>query len=87
MVFLFDILRFAPRDARVVDRMLADNRRLFEACRELGGKQYPIGSIPFSTNDWRAHFGKDWGRLVSAKHRFDPDNILTPGQGIFTHPR
>ena len=85
VVFLFDILRFAPPDDGVVRGMLADNRRLFERARELGGNQYPIGSIPFSRKDWKEHFGEEWRSLVKAKHRFDPHNILTPGQGIFLH--
>jgi cytokinin dehydrogenase len=33
--------------------------------------------------DWREHFQPRWGRFNSAKQRFDPDNMMTPGQGIF----
>lgn len=84
IVFLFSILRTAvpPEDA-VVTRMLSDNRRLFEQNRDLGGYKYSVDAIPFSHSDWRQHFGSVWGKLVSAKRRYDPDNLLTPGQGIF----
>jgi FAD/FMN-containing dehydrogenase len=84
IVFLFAILRTAapPEDA-VVTRMLSDNRRLFEQNRDLGGYRYSVDAIPFSQNDWQQHFRPVWGKLVSAKRRYDPDNLLTPGQGIF----
>jgi len=84
IVFLFAILRTAapPEDA-VVTRMLSDNRRLFEQNRDEGVYRYPVDAIPFSQNDWQHHFGSVWGKLVSAKRRYDPDNLLTPGQGIF----
>jgi FAD/FMN-containing dehydrogenase len=85
-VFLFDILTAAPApgfDAAFRDRMLARNRRLFERAAALGGKRYPIGSVPFSRLDWAAHYGRAYPRLVALKRRFDPDGILTPGPGIF----
>jgi cytokinin dehydrogenase len=84
IVFLFAILRTAspPEDA-VVTRMLSDNRRLFEQNRDLGGYRYSVDAIPFSQKDWQQHFRPVWGKLVSAKRRYDPNNLLTPGQGIF----
>jgi cytokinin dehydrogenase len=89
IAFLFAILRTAipPADAPVdgvVQRELADNRALFERARAIGGKQYPVGSIPFSHADWVAHFGPDYPAFLAAKSRFDPRRVLTPGQGIFT---
>ncbi|MEH2291860.1 FAD-binding protein [Nostoc sp.] len=86
IVFLFSILRTAapPEDA-VVTRMLSDNRKLFEQNRDLGGYKYSVDAIPFSKKDWQQHFGRVWGNLVSAKQRYDPDNLLTPSQGIFAN--
>ena len=63
--------------------MVEANRVLFEQVRALGGNRYAIGAIPFSQADWRQHFGPVWPLLVEAKRRYDPDNILAPGQGIF----
>jgi hypothetical protein len=84
VIFLFAILRTAaPPEDVVVSQMLSDNRRLFERDRDLGGYQYPVGAIPFDSQDWQQHFRPVWGKLVSAKRRYDPDNLLTPGQGIF----
>ena len=54
--------------------------------RHLGGYQYPIGSIPTTPADWRAHFGQTWPLLADARRRYDPRGILTPGQGIFPVP-
>lgn len=83
VAFLFDILRTAPPDPNVVAAMVASNRELFERDRDLGGNRYAIGAIPFTPDDWRQHFGSAWDTLVRAKRRYDPDNILTPGQNIF----
>ena len=63
--------------------MVARNRTLFERARDLGSKRYVISAIPFSKNDWQQHFEPVWGQLVDAKRHFDPDNVLTPGPGIF----
>lgn len=83
--FLFSLLRTAAPDTGAIsaDSMIAANSTLYRQVRELGGFQYPIGSIPTSRADWRAHFGPQWPFLVHAKHQFDPRAILTPGQGIF----
>ncbi|MBW4633922.1 MAG: FAD-binding protein [Iphinoe sp. HA4291-MV1] len=83
VMFSFSILRTAPPDAATIARMLDDNRRFFERNRDLGGYRYAINAIPFSQEDWKQHFRPVWGKLVSAKRRYDPENLLTPGQGIF----
>lgn len=53
------------------------------ASLKLGGYLYPIGSIPMTPSDWQQHFGLKWQFLVTARRRYDPRGILTPGQGIF----
>ncbi|MGH9901258.1 MAG: FAD-binding protein, partial [Pyrinomonadaceae bacterium] len=85
-VYLFDILTASAApgpDPAYVEQMLARNRRLFERARALGGTRYPIGSVEFSRRDWVRQYGDFWPELVRRKRRFDPDNILTPGPGIF----
>jgi cytokinin dehydrogenase len=84
ILYLFSLLRTAPPDMNVVDAMVAENRALFEQARELDGTHYPIGSIPFSQADWIRHFGADWRLFLLQKARYDPRQVLTPGQGIFT---
>ncbi|MCK8677556.1 FAD-binding protein [Streptomyces lichenis] len=69
-----------------VAEMLARNERLYARTRdEYGGTLYPIGSVPMTARDWRAHFGDVWPKLRAAKRRYDPDGVLTPGQGVFGH--
>lgn len=80
--FLLSLLRTAL-DPSQVQPMVAGNRALYERSRDRGGKQYPIGSTPFDQHDWKEHFRPRWGQFVSAKRRYDPDNVLTPGQSIF----
>ncbi|MEV6976057.1 FAD-binding protein [Kitasatospora sp. NPDC093806] len=80
--FHFDLLSF-PAPGTDHAAALRRNRRLYDRAVELGGKRYLIGAIPGLTrSDWRRHYGTRWGRAVSAKRRFDPAGILTPGQGI-----
>lgn len=87
VVFLLAILRNAiPPESRVVTQMLADNRRLFQQNRKLGGYHYPVNAISLTQKDWKQHFRPFWGKLVSVKRRYDPDFLLTPGQGIFSSP-
>jgi hypothetical protein len=83
IAFLLSILRTGSPDPNVIAAMLRGNRALYERNRDRGGKRYPIDAVPFSQQDWKDHFRPRWGQLVSAKRRYDPDNLLTPGQGIF----
>ncbi len=85
-IYLFDILTAAPTpgpEPAFTARMLDRNRRLFEKARDTGGTRYPIGAIEFSRADWIRQYGNLWPAFVRRKQRFDPDNILTPGPGIF----
>lgn len=85
-VFLFDILTAAPvpgPDPAFQAKMVARNRRLFEKARRMGGTRYPIGTLEFSKLDWVLQYGLSFLGFKFAKSRFDPDNILTPGPGVF----
>lgn len=86
-IYLFDILTasLTPSgpDPSFTARMLARNRLLYEKARDTGGTRYPIGAIEFSREDWMHQYGDLWPEFVRRKRRFDPDNILTPGVGIF----
>lgn len=84
VVFTLNVLRFAPPDPAVVQTLVQANRTLFEQARNVGGKKYPIGSIPFTRADWLAHYGASSLLVLAAKHAFDPEHVLAPGQGIFT---
>ncbi|MEP7120594.1 MAG: FAD-binding protein [Byssovorax sp.] len=82
--FLFDLLRNAiPPIPPKIDQLVAANRVIYDDCVAVGGKRYPIDSVPMSHADWQAHFSPLWILFVLAKIEFDPDNILAPGQGIF----
>ncbi len=79
--FLFDILRTIPHEA--VDPVVAENRRLYETNRDLGGEFYTISAVPMGHHDWVKHFQPFWGLLNSQKSKHDPDNVLGPGPGVF----
>ncbi|MCA9686406.1 MAG: FAD-binding protein [Myxococcales bacterium] len=81
---LFSLLRWAPSaDAEVVADLVAKNRLVYDAVREVGGKRYSISSVAFDLPDWIHHFGKRWPKFLQRKLQYDPENTLTPGQGIF----
>lgn len=82
--FLFALLRNAvPPTPERVQELIDANRQLFERVSSLGGKRYPIDSVPMTRSDWQRHFRPLWDAFAIAKRLYDPDNILTPGQGIF----
>lgn len=84
VVFLLSVLRNSlPYIPGHLAAQLQQNRDLYDAARGLGSTQYAIGSIPFSAADWQDHFGPAWVDFVAAKDEYDPDRVLTPGQGIF----
>ncbi|MFC6880136.1 MULTISPECIES: FAD-binding protein [Actinomadura] len=82
-VFLFTLLRTASAGAESPQAMVEANRSLYLRARAVGGYQYPVGSIPTTPEEWRTHYGPAWAAFKTARERFDPDAILTPGQGIF----
>jgi FAD/FMN-containing dehydrogenase len=85
-VYLLDILSSSERpgpDPTFAREMVHRNNTLFARAKIHGGVRYPIGSIDFSRDDWIAHYGERWPEFLRAKREFDPDNILTPGPGIF----
>jgi cytokinin dehydrogenase len=83
LVFLFALLKTASPGAADPDAMVAANRALYDRARAFGGTRYPVGAVPFTTADWREHYGPQWPNLTAAKHRYDPAAILTPGPAVF----
>jgi FAD/FMN-containing dehydrogenase len=64
--------------------MLAANEQLVAWVLERGGKVYPPFAPILSPAQWHEHYGAEtWKRFAAAKKRFDPNNVLTPGAGIF----
>ncbi|WP_242614062.1 FAD-binding protein [Actinomadura roseirufa] len=82
-VFLFTLLRTASDGAESPQDMVEANRSLYLRAQAVGGYQYPVGSIPTTPEEWRTHYGPAWAAFAAARERYDPDAILTPGQGVF----
>ncbi|HEX8178810.1 MAG TPA: FAD-binding protein [Pyrinomonadaceae bacterium] len=82
--FIFSLLRNAlPPTPERTAQLVAANRVLYERAVVLGGRRYPFDSVPVTQADWQQHYQPLWALFALAKHQFDPDEILTPGQGIF----
>jgi cytokinin dehydrogenase len=82
LVARFQLSRMPPASADIAS-LVAMNRTLYERAREMGGTRLTTTAIPFSQADWIQHYGPVWGWFRNAKQRFDPNNVLTPGQGMF----
>ncbi|MCT2585861.1 FAD-binding protein [Actinophytocola gossypii] len=84
VIFLLAILRAVdPPNEADVQRLLGVNRDLYDQVRAVGGTHYPVGAIPLTPADWRAHYGDRYPRFALAKATYDPRHVLAPGQGIF----
>jgi cytokinin dehydrogenase len=82
LVFGFGCPSTAP-DAETAVQMLERNKRFYQRARALGCTLYPIGAMPFTRQDWQNHYHPFWEQFSKAKRRYDPNNIMTPGPGIF----
>ncbi|HEY5787605.1 MAG TPA: FAD-binding protein [Microlunatus sp.] len=72
-----------PANPERVRGQLDQNRRLYEAAVDHGGCYYPVDSVAMDSADWERQFGDQWAELAEAKHLFDPQHLLNPGQAIF----
>jgi FAD/FMN-containing dehydrogenase len=77
----FAVLRNA-RTPAIEQQMLAGNRTLHDEARRIGGTAYPFSAVPRSADDWNAHYGPQWDRLLEAKRRYDPRNRLASGPDV-----
>jgi hypothetical protein len=86
LVHLFTLMTAGPpgSGAAFATAMLERNRRLLDRAVAAGATRYPIGTVEFGPDDWRAHYGDRWEHLQELKQRYDPEGVLTPGPGVFT---
>lgn len=85
LAFTIFLLRRVPvaEESRYAE-MVAVVRGLADRTHGASGKVYPPYAPFFKRADWQTHYGPDrWRRLVAAKRRFDPNDVLTPGTAMF----
>jgi FAD/FMN-containing dehydrogenase len=82
IVFRFQLSRVLPTSTDT-QAMIALNRMLYERARDMGGYRLTSSAVPFTQADWMRHYGPVWQFVRAAKTRFDPNNVLTPGHGMF----
>jgi cytokinin dehydrogenase len=82
LVVRFQCSRLPPPSADMTS-VLAMNRTLYERAREMGGTRLTTSAIALSQTDWIQQYGPAWTAFSAAKRRFDPNNVLTPGPGMF----
>jgi FAD/FMN-containing dehydrogenase len=82
--YAFNLVRLpATRSDAEASRLVGLNRTVYERVRGAGGTLYPVSALALSPVEWREHFGEDFDRLDTAKKRFDPQHVLTPGYEVF----
>ncbi|CAJ1939829.1 unnamed protein product [Sphenostylis stenocarpa] len=67
----------------MVEKFQAQNQQILEFCKRAGIKitEYLTGNK--TQEQWMEHFGSKWKLFAHRKAEFDPNKILSPGQGIF----
>lgn len=84
VVFPFNLIRIpASNDPARIERMIAQNRAIYDRIRNAGGFQYPVSALPMSPEDWEDHFGPRWPILREARQLHTPGSALAPGYGVF----
>jgi cytokinin dehydrogenase len=84
LMYAFNFVRVpATSDINNANRLVGLNRGIYDRVRAAGGALYPVSAFPMSSNDWRNHFGSEFGRLDAAKRKYDPNDLLTPGYEVF----
>ena len=84
VMFPFNIVRLpATSDQAAIDQMITQNRTFYDRIRAAGGLLYPVSAMAMSKNDWKAHFGPGYSLLSTAKAKYDPQHIFTPGYEVF----
>jgi len=75
---------FVAHDKFPFEEVLEQNKRWHSQLITQGGYRYPVDAIPFSSEDWRNHFGDLWESFCEMKDRYDPHHLLGSGFGIFS---
>ncbi|KAL8171238.1 hypothetical protein V2J09_023042 [Rumex salicifolius] len=83
--YIVALLRFAlpyPKGPSV-EEMVAQNKEIIHLCNKKGFSFKLYLPHYHKQEEWKQHFGGQWSRFVDRKERFDPKNVLAPGQKIF----
>ena len=82
IVYRFQLSRVLPAGTDT-QSMIALNRTLYERARDMGGFRMTSSAVPMTQTDWIQHYGPVWPIVQAAKKKYDPQNVLTPGHGMF----
>ena len=83
-IFKFALLRNAlPPQPEQVQKLITDNKKLYNNCLTHKGTRYPIDSVPMDQSDWKIHFGNKWEEYKLAKNKYDSNNTIANNQGIW----
>lgn len=77
----FGILPAFPK--HLVEEPLVHLNMASQGAMMMGGKRYLSGWIKFDQNQWKAHYGDLWPKVVELKKKFDPQGVLNPGFVIY----
>ncbi|KAI3443626.1 hypothetical protein Pfo_000291 [Paulownia fortunei] len=69
-----------PDEYQIIDKL---NNEIVRFCEKAGIKAKQYLAYYKSKQDWIKNYGSKWGTIQQRKAKFDPKNILSPGQRIF----
>ncbi|CAL9754087.1 unnamed protein product [Musa acuminata subsp. burmannicoides] len=93
--YVVSVLRAAPPTCTVgsscLDGLMQQNEQMIRMATAARGSSHGGGGMgakqymPYlqCEEEWREHFGQKWKRFEELKSKFDPLNVLAPGQRIF----
>jgi len=81
-IYRFQLSRILPAGTDTAS-MITLNRTLYERARDMGGYRMTSSPVEMPEDDWKRHYGPAWQMVQAAKTKFDPNNVLTPGHGMF----
>jgi FAD/FMN-containing dehydrogenase len=85
--WLFAAATAGPPEGGFALRSADRSRQLDAHARSLGGVTYPVGTVTWSYDRCREHYGERWPAFLALKRRYDPNMIMTRGVGMFSSPR
>ncbi len=80
VVFPFNLIQLPSGDTAQANRLVNQNRALYERVRAAGGVLYPVSGFPLSPVDWQEHFGDLWPTRHGGRMRCGYGPPTPPGR-------
>jgi len=79
--YVVDFLRATGFDN--LEAYQSQNQQILQFCKDVGIEIKHYLPLNRTHEEWVEQYGLKWNAFEKRKNQFDPNNILSPGQGIF----